>query len=648
MDKIIALLRIPVIFVLFAFLTFQALYSLQGLDYFFHIKTGEYIVTHKDVPDKDIYSFTMQDKKWTNHEWLYQVIIYSLFEKWGIDGLFYLRLFIFSLAFFLLLLIALQIDWFVSFFLIFFGLKISFLRFILRPDNFSFLFFIIFLIPFILKKRKLLLLLPFVQLLWVNIHGFFFLGPLVLLIYLLTGRIGEARIDDAFYDTVKKVFLLSILACFLNPAPATTLIFPFRILGDILLGTQKVFYQSINELKNPLKVLSLNSMYFRYVIVTGLSLFCLKKTNIFYTCLWFFMLIFSLNSIRNFYFCVPISIALVVNRYPFIKEFFLNKLIRERGFRLLKVALVVFIISICIKIGQGLMVPSGQLGISYLDLESDSPIQIKDRFLSYDHRLYPEKMRDFMKEQKLPDSMYNNFNLGAYLIFNFFPERKVFIDGRCEFYGPRFFKFYENIKEGDEFAFKEAIEKYKLEGFIISYLREKPTVLIKVLHEGGFKCVYFDRDGVIFLKESFLNKNNHLKPFVIDFQAHQINKIDLINKVKLYEPSLEGYYNMAWVLHVLGFDEKSKEYLQEILKVFPNHANCYYLLGKIYYNQGEYEKAFSNCRSSLYFNRSSREATILLAKIYVKTNNMEDAREVLNVNKIGINFKDFLQTVKDE
>ena len=576
-NKTISFLKMPFLFILFAYLTMYALLNLKGLDYFFHIKSGEYIVTQKEIPKEDIFSFTMEKQKWTNHEWLYQVIIYSLYKNFGLEGLFFLRLSVIFLAFLILLLISLRIDWFASFLLLFFGLKMSFIRFTLRPDHFSFLFFILFLVPFVFNRRKTLFLLPLIQLLWVNIHGFFFLGPLILIIYLLTGKIGKTKTDRPFYNTVKLVLLLSILACFLNPYPISTLIYPFKILGDIISGAQKTFYQYIQELQDPFKDLPLNSLYFKYFIVTVLSLLFLKDSNIFYVCLWLFVFLFSFNSVRNLYFFVPMGIIIFIDRYPYIKEFLVSKILREKGFEALKVILVILIIIACTRTGKEIL-SSPKFGRSYLDLAEGSLLEIKSRFLSQDAEFYPEKMVAYMKSNKLPGEMFNTFNLGAYLIFNFFPERRVFIDGRAEFYGPEFFDFYHKIIDGDKDIFKAALAKYKLQGFIICYTRTAPPPLIKLLYDEGFKCVYFDRDGIIFVSEDFLNKNRSLKSQVVNFKIHKVKEIDFINNVKLYRPSMEGYYNMAYILNMLNFDEASKGYLEEVLKVHPDHYYSYYLL----------------------------------------------------------------------
>ena len=198
-EAIIKNLKFPALFILFAYLVLYAFYNLGGLDYLFHIKAGEYISLSKVIPKQDVFSFVLAGKNWVNHEWLYQSLIYRLHNNFGLDGLFVMRAVIFCSIFFLLALMLLKVDWVFGFPLLVLALGVSLRRFTIRPDNFSLLFLVIFLMPFVFKKKNLLLFLPFIQLAWVNLHGFFFIGPLVLGLYLILSRFNKVKEETDFY-----------------------------------------------------------------------------------------------------------------------------------------------------------------------------------------------------------------------------------------------------------------------------------------------------------------------------------------------------------------------------------------------------------------------------------------------------------------
>ncbi|MDD4955326.1 MAG: CDC27 family protein, partial [Candidatus Omnitrophica bacterium] len=521
--------------------------------------------------------------------------------------------------------------------------NIAFSRFSLLPDNFSFLFLILFLMPFILNKKRLLFILPVIEVFWVNMHGFFFLGPIVLLLYLLLAKIKNKEIDKSFYNTVKIIFLLTLLACFLNPQPLETIKYPIKVVKDIAAGNQKAFFKYIQELQSPFAEFSANRLFFGVLVFAFICLGFVRKLNFFYVGLAIVFAAFSLNSLRNMYFFVPVAIVIFIDRFNCIKDFLLKGIFKEGGFYLLKACFIFWIVLFSVDMTRQIIYFSHRS--VFMVKENKNP-QLGNYFFGINPYQQPKDMLEFIKTHKLPGRMFNTFNIGAHMIFNFFPERKVFIDGRAEFYGRSFFSNYIKLSEGSESALKSAIEEYKLEGFIICYYADTPASAIKNINNKGFKCVYFGWDGIIFVSDKFIEENPSLKSLIVDFNSVKVDKFDLANDIKLKMPYIKSYLNKANVLYLLGYDEKSKAFLEEIIKLYPNNYETYLLLAKIYYREKDYDKAFLYCRDSLFFNSSSSGAHALLARIYIKKGLLDDARK--EAEKYKVNFKEFLEEVKNE
>jgi len=258
-------------------------------------------------------------------------------------------------------------------------------------------------------------------------------------------------------------------------------------------------------------------------------------------------------------------------------------------------------------------------------------------------------MLDFINRNDLPRRMFNNFNLGAVLIFNSFPQREVFIDGRGELYGLKFFSQYIDMLDANVEAFDTLSKKYRLEGFAISYLQNSPPDLVKLIHERGFKCIYFDLDGIIFVSKEFLHKTPALKRYFIDFRSYKFKQFNLLKSVKLKKPFTQGYFNMGLALYKMGYLEKAKECLEELLRIVPDHARSYYYLAKIYYRKAKYQEAFRYCRSSIFFAPGARKARKLLARIYIKTGDYEEARDTLARLKVDFDkFNAEIDKAEDE
>src|ERR1044072_9756427 len=71
----------------FAFAFFLASRPLTDGDFWWHLKTGEYILRNFSIPRVDFYSFTTPGKPWVAHEWLSEVIFYLVYSRAGFNTL---------------------------------------------------------------------------------------------------------------------------------------------------------------------------------------------------------------------------------------------------------------------------------------------------------------------------------------------------------------------------------------------------------------------------------------------------------------------------------------------------------------------------------------------------------------------------------
>ena len=151
-----------VIFVVFA----ASLFKIADLDFWWHLKTGQVVLEEKEFQRTEIYSFTANGREYIDHEWLFQVVMYLFYSKFGPAGAIVLKCVIFSLIYFLTTRHLLQQN--ASPYLI---LAIQFLsicgglpRMIERPEMFTALFFLIsfLILDYSLRnnKRAVLIFLP--------------------------------------------------------------------------------------------------------------------------------------------------------------------------------------------------------------------------------------------------------------------------------------------------------------------------------------------------------------------------------------------------------------------------------------------------------------------------------------------------------
>ena len=92
--------------VLFGILTVSSHVEMKDLDIWLHIGVGRFIVQNFYVPGVDILSHTVAGTLWVNHEWLFQVLVYILYQGWGVDGLIWMQVMVVFFTFLLLLLLG--------------------------------------------------------------------------------------------------------------------------------------------------------------------------------------------------------------------------------------------------------------------------------------------------------------------------------------------------------------------------------------------------------------------------------------------------------------------------------------------------------------------------------------------------------------
>ena len=116
---------------------------------------------------------------------------------------------------------------------------------------------------------------------------------------------------------------------------------------------------------------------------------------------------------------------------------------------------------------------------------------------------------EFVKLMNIQGPMFNNYDIGGYLIFNLFPRVKVFVDNRPEVYSVSFFKdVYVPMQENDE-AWRSTDRQYDFN--VIYFYRYDLTpwgqnFMISRLRDPEWAPVYVDLFTIVFLRRNEQNK----------------------------------------------------------------------------------------------------------------------------------------------
>ncbi len=491
--KIIKLTAIISVFVLLFLLLIHSLNSINQ-DIGRHLKSGQIIWETKQVYKTNLFSFTEPNQPFINHHWFSEVVFYLLYLIAGLKGLILFKALTILLSFFIIWLAIKKkvgIMPFVVSSLIFMPVLIY--RSDVRPEIFSYLFLSVFLFAIFRAKyqqeEKWLYILPLVQILWTNMHIYFALGPGLLFLFSIDRFINSR---PAFKKTAL-LFIVTTAATLINPNFIYGALEPLNILRHY--GYSIVENQSILFLRDYGTQIKYINIFEASLIVLIISfLICFKnKVSDFKNKISFELmasvvfLIMAIKMIRNFGIYALLAIPVVAFNLSSIR-------IKSQKIR---IGLTIVICALIFLVIYN--TPNNKI---YTALEDG-------KHFGFGVPDGSSKAVEFIKQNNIKGPMFNNFDIGSFLIWKMYPEEKVFVDGRPEAYSVDFFeKIYKPMQENPE-LWQKFSEQYKINYVIFGYQDITPwakTFMSYISQNKNWPLVYMDSSTVIFLKKTAANE----------------------------------------------------------------------------------------------------------------------------------------------
>jgi hypothetical protein len=480
------------------FMNFMATLQVVDPDYFWHLKTGEYILTHAALPSGDIFSYTKIGSPWILHEWLFEVVVYAFFKWMGTFGV---KLLTASLAM-AAIIIAYKLLKRIAFSptIALTLLIAAFIPLVIgispRPQLVTYMFFISFLSILINYKyfqtSGRLLALPLIMIVWVNAHAGYMLGLILVGMFVVCewanywisiNRSGEER---SKLILLTKIAILTLLMSAINPWFISHWLYPFQVMGS-------ESTQMISEWQSPNFHDEWSSRaYLTLVLVFFVSsIYKARKPDLTELLIPIVLITLGLFSIRN----IPLATLTLIT--------FTAKAISQEQ--------VVWIFGIWqrsglsriykISIGGGKQLGGSEILLNWFLLITITfglyfwyPIyHLKndkaDKWL-------PVRATDFVENSRISGRMFNTYHFGGYLIYRLYPKQHVFIDGRADMYGDSFFKDYINIINVGP-GWKAAFDKYKID-YVITGKNEPLNQLLQSY--GEFRPVFVDQYNTVLVR----------------------------------------------------------------------------------------------------------------------------------------------------
>ncbi len=461
-------------------------------DMYWHLNTGRWIWEHGALPDDDPFTYTLSDGIDTRQQlilqsyWLAQLLFYGVYKMFGPWGLIFLKAALFITLYFLVwrsmlrarvepilgLLAILALPWLLY-------------RFDeLRPQVFSFIGVVLVYVNMNCALSKLragishpnaLTALPFIMLLWANLHAGFILGWVVILVMLAGSALGHWRGTNGLdFPALRRLFIwcgIALLASLANPL-SDTLIVNLGMLSD-------PFTREIDEFF-PLfvyaRVYQQPFLFYGVLVIAlvsaGVMILRRKNTEPAHAFLFIGFAAAGFSSFRYMIFFVLMALLLVM---PHISALLERYQARSRSilFALLFAALS---------------------GAGYLTYQH-TPWKMDALETSY----VPERAADWILDNRPPAPLFNAYEYGGYLGWRLTPEYRMFVDPRCLDYTVH--TDYQTARGGH---YPAVFEKYGVNS-VVFYLftplvNSIPEVTLYLLMDQQWDLVYVDRLAVVMVR----------------------------------------------------------------------------------------------------------------------------------------------------
>lgn len=488
--------------ILFLFLIFQGSGLLADGDTGWHIGVGRYILETGSIPKTGIYSYTAENMPWMSHEWLTELIFAGIDNISGLNGIVLISALAIALthSIFFSFLLQRGVNTVLALLLAVFVMTVTSTHWLARPHILSMPIILIWymaLEAYRTDGKRYLYLLPFLTVLWVNLHGGFMAGLLLMGVYFFGSLLASiftkdetARAEERKNALVYgKVGLLAAASSFLNPHGYKALLFPFQIMG------QKLSVGRVSEWLSPNfhEFLPYEYMLLALIVVLGFSLWRPNFIDAGLVILWVHLSLHSVRYTPIFAIIVGPIMAirlegLMKDSKPLSKIYAFSHKIQETSKSLnthiIPLVAVAIAIAVIINGGKAFGVPLLEYG--------------------FDKGRFPIEAVQFAERNGIKGRIFNTYHFGGYLIYKGFPKEGVFVDGRGDMYNEFLKNYFDvvDIKQG----WREVLSRFNVEWMLVS--ANSPPLSVLLLEAGEWHLIYADKVANIFVRDT--SENRHL------------------------------------------------------------------------------------------------------------------------------------------
>jgi hypothetical protein len=462
--------------------------GIQDPDFWWHLRVGRWIVDNGKLPSRDLFTYTVPDHVWTDHEYLTEVLMWLTYSGAGTVGL--------AIAFGL-------ITW-AGFWLIYrqvrrqpfvivgLGLALGALAgwpiWGPRAQMITFALSCLelyWLQGYLSGRSRALTFFPLVMAVWANLHGGWVIGFAWLGVALVSELVMWAwdRSNPAHKAHVRFLAIItvaSVVAVLATPHGLSLYLYPFQTQGSV--AQQKLIVEWFSPDFHQIYLKPFEAMIF--IVVAG---FALRRPSLYQFLLLITGLGLALQSVRHIaLFVAALTPVMIATYSDYWKELAAR---RDWKFQLPARPLFAAVTAV-------VLVLISLVAVIKIDSDISPSVQAK-----LDASSYPIGAADWLAAHpEVGTRTYNQYGWGGYLAYRFYPDpnRKVFIFGEAELMGDPLLNQYNDVQNLRP-DWKAILDQYKVDYVIFNTGEALSNVLAT---QPEWKVVYQDKVATIFVRTS--------------------------------------------------------------------------------------------------------------------------------------------------
>src|ERR1700722_1477081 len=432
-----------------------------------HIRTGQLILATHTIPHVDPFSSSMTERPWFAWEWLYDTLVGWLDSAAGLNGVVLFTAIIiagvFSWTF--QLLVRRGTNILLALVLVLLAASAAMIHFFARPHVLSWLFTVVWFWALESSESNrrtggrssfLLWLLPSTMLVWVNVHGGFLVGFVLLGIHWFSAawewlrlnfKLTEGEFEEALQKnrtrrslrTLTLAGILSAAMTMVNPYGFKLHIHIYRYLSN------RFLMNHIDEFQSP------NFHYVAQKCFAGLLMLTLcalagtkRKLSLRQIMVVFFAVYSGLYASRN----IPVSsLLLILVIGPWLSDG-MESLAGRVSLRGRASASTLFLRRMrAIELSlRGHLWPIAAIVLTCWIAAHGGRLGARPMMdAHFDAKRFPGHAVDYLQKQGTQGPLVSPDYWGGYLIYRLYPHVRMVVDDRHDFYGEEFLKSYLKI-----------------------------------------------------------------------------------------------------------------------------------------------------------------------------------------------------------